>query len=68
MLKETVHEQAKRRTVQRIGMRPAEQLASRTRPPTPHPSVPVKSRNAIRHALFHRRISVFSCQFSVVSY
>jgi hypothetical protein len=52
-LDETVHEQAERRALQRIGVRTAEPLPSRTRPATPHPNVSVKSRNAIRHALFH---------------
>src|SRR5260370_12599909 len=54
-----MHEQTKRRPAQRIGVRPAEQMPSRTRPATPNPSVSVKSRNAIGHALFHERISVF---------
>jgi hypothetical protein len=37
------------------------------RPETPHPSVSVKPRNAIRHALFHHgfQFSAFSCQLLV---
>jgi hypothetical protein len=68
VLKEAVHKQTKRRAVQPIGVHPAEQVPSRTRPATPHPGVSVKSRNAIGHALFHGGISVFSYQLSVFSF
>jgi hypothetical protein len=48
-----MHEQPEQRALQRIRVRAAKPLALRARPLTPHPSVSVKPRNAIRHALFH---------------
>jgi hypothetical protein len=48
-----VHEQPEQGSAQRIHVRAAERMPLRTRPQTPHPSVAVKPRNAIRHALFH---------------
>jgi len=39
--------------MQRIHVRAAERMTFCARLLTPHPSVSVKARNAIRHALFH---------------
>jgi len=48
-----VHEQPEQGSAQRIHVRPAERMPLRAWLLTPHPSVAVKPRNAIRHASFH---------------
>ena len=48
-----MHAESKDRAIQPVPMAPAEPVPGHRRPPTPHPSVSVKARNAISDALLH---------------